>query len=111
DGFWTPAIGSYEDIPFRSVTRGNGDLEALGEASDAAAPAGEDAKDLPARLKAALGDAAKDVRLSSRLTDSPVCLVADEGDMDLHLERMLAQHRQLGQESARVLEVNPRHKL
>jgi len=53
----------------------------------------------------------KDVRLSERLTDSPVCLVADEGDLDIHLERMLRQHRQLDALSKRILEVNPRHPL
>ena len=48
---------------------------------------------------------------SERLTDSAVCLVADEGDMDIHLERLLKQHRQLDTASKRVLEVNPRHPL
>ena len=50
---------------------------------------------LIAIFKLALGDAVKDVRSSERLTDSAVCLVADEGDMDMHLERLLKQHRQL----------------
>ena len=45
-------------------------------------------------FKLALGDAVKDVRASERLTDSAVCLVADEGDLDMHLERMLRQHHQ-----------------
>jgi molecular chaperone HtpG len=49
------------------------------------------------------------VRLSERLTDSAVCLVADEGDMDMHLERLLKQHRQLDQTAKRVLEINPGH--
>ena len=62
-------------------------------------------------FKLALGEAVKDVRLSERLTDSPVCLVADEGDLDIHLERMLRQHRQLDALSKRILEVNPRHPL
>ena len=51
------------------------------------------------------------MRSSERLTDSPVCLVAAEGDMDIHLERMLRQHRQLDTVAKRVLEVNPRHPL
>jgi len=69
------------------------------------------AASLVAMFKLALGDAVKDVRLSERLTDSPVCLVADEGDLDIHLERMLRAHRQLDQLSKRILEVNPRHPL
>ena len=48
---------------------------------------------------------------SERLTDSAVCLVADEGDMDIHLERMLKQHKQLAQSFKRVLEINPQHPL
>ena len=59
----------------------------------------------------ALGDAVKDVRSSDRLTDSAVCFVADEGDMDMHLERLLRQHRQLDTLSKRILELNPHHKL
>jgi len=62
-------------------------------------------------LKLTLADAVKDVRSSDRLTDSAVCLVADEGDMDMHLARLLRQHKQLGAENKRVLEVNPNHAL
>jgi molecular chaperone HtpG len=51
------------------------------------------------------------VRVSSRLDASAVCLVADEGDMDIHLERLLKQHRQIDATAKRVLEVNPRHAL
>jgi molecular chaperone HtpG len=53
----------------------------------------------------------KDVRRSKRLTDSAVCLVADEGGFDLHLERFLKQHKQIEGLGARVLEVNPTHPL
>ena len=51
------------------------------------------------------------MRGSDRLTDSAVCLVADEGDMDMHLERLLKQHRQLDTAAKRILELNPRHRL
>ena len=68
---------------------------------------------LVAALKMALGESVKDVRTSDRLTDSPVCLVADDNDMDLRLERMLRQHRQLGADAVtpRILEINPKHAL
>jgi molecular chaperone HtpG len=79
-------------------------VEANGEA------AGE-ASGLVALFKLTLKDAVKDVRCSERLTDSPVCLVADEGDMDMHLERLLRQHKQTTQESRRILELNPNHPL
>jgi molecular chaperone HtpG len=51
----------------------------------------------------------KDVRASQRLTDSAVCLVADEGDLDMHLERLLKLHKQIDDCAKRVLEINPGH--
>jgi len=62
-------------------------------------------------LKQILGDAVKDVRESKRLTDSAVCLSAAEGDMDMHLERLLRLHQKLDRVSARILEINPSHPL
>ena len=116
DEFWIPAIAKYKDKPFKSVTRGGADLAKInpeGESDtseDAAKP--EPAADaLIGALKAALGDHVKDVRSSERLTDSPVCLVADEGDMDMHLERLLMKHKQLDTTAKRILEVNPGHPL
>ena len=53
----------------------------------------------------------KDVRSSDRLTESPVCLVADEGGMDIHMERMLKMHGQNVPATPRILELNPRHAL
>jgi molecular chaperone HtpG len=114
DEFWVPSIGRYKEKPFKSATRGGVDLDKipLSEAAEEKHP------EPPAKLasliaifKLALGEAVKDVRSSERLTDSAVCLVADEGDMDMHLERLLKQHRQLDTASRRILELNPRHKL
>jgi molecular chaperone HtpG len=114
DEFWIPAIGTYKEKPFKSATRGGIDLEKItpseehqGEKPEAPAKLAS----LIAIFKLALGDVVKDVRSSERLTDSAVCLVADEGDMDMHLERLLKQHRQLDTASKRILELNPRHKL
>jgi molecular chaperone HtpG len=114
DEFWVTTIGRYKEKPLKSATRGGIDLDKipLSEAPEEKGP------EPPAKLasliaifKLALGEAVKDVRSSERLTDSAVCLVADEGDMDMHLERLLKQHRQLDNASRRILEVNPRHKL
>ncbi len=58
-----------------------------------------------------LKDQVKDVRVSARLTDSPVCLVADEGDLDMHMERLLRQHRRVDTAAPRILEINPGHPL
>ncbi len=115
DEFWMPAIGTYKEKPFKSATRGGVDLDQDRAARRAAQ---QEKPEPPAKLasliaifKLALGDAVKDVRSSDRLTDSAVCLVADEGDMDMHLERLLKQHRQLDTAAKRILELNPRHKL
>ncbi len=115
DEFWIPAVGAYDGKPFKSATRGGADLEKIALLEDrkkaAEEPQGPGTDALIAMLRLALKDAVKDVRVSSRLDASAVCLVADEGDMDIHLERLLKQHRQLDAEFKRVLEVNPRHPL
>jgi len=115
DEFWVTAVGTYKEKPFKSATRGGVDLDKIAQPEDKP----EEAKpEPPAKLgsliaifKLALGDAVKDVRSSARLTDSAVCLVADEGDMDMRLERLLKQHRQLDTAAKRILEVNPNHRL
>jgi molecular chaperone HtpG len=115
DEFWIPSVAEYEGRRFKSVTRGATELGKIGDTPDAdagdksdkAAAPGLDA--LVAFAKLTLKDEVKDVRVSERLTDSAVCLVADEGDMDMHLERLLKQHRQLDQTAKRVLEINPGH--
>ncbi|HXC29693.1 MAG TPA: molecular chaperone HtpG [Stellaceae bacterium] len=115
DEFWVNAIPNFKEKPFKSATRGGVDLDKIAAPEDKPE---EKKKPEPAKLgsliaifKLALGDAVKDVRSSARLTDSAVCLVADEGDMDMHLERLLKAHRQLDTASKRILEVNPNHRL
>ena len=116
DEFWIPAVDAFEGKSFRSATRGGADLDGIeGEDRGTDGKPDEDAKadlkGLIPLIKLALKDNVKDVRASDRLTDSPVCLVADEGDMDMHLERMLKQHRQVETSSLRILEINPKHRL
>jgi len=116
DEFWVPSVGVYETKPFKSVTRGGADLGKIQGGEDKPeekAPEGE-LVDLLALLKLTLGEAVKDVRKSERLTNSAVCLVSDDNDMDMHLERLLKQHKQLGADAAgskRILEINPSHPL
>lgn len=68
-------------------------------------------KELVERMKAALGDKAKDVRVTFRLTDSPACLVADENELSGNLLRMLKAAGQNAPESKPILEINPNHPL
>jgi len=113
DEFWVPAIGEYDGKSFKSVTRGGADLDAI--KGDATAdekkpePAAAGIDNLIALMKLALKDAVKDVRVSQRLTDSAVCLVADEGDMDMRLARLLQQHKRIDALAPRVLEINGSH--
>ncbi|MGF1640900.1 MAG: molecular chaperone HtpG [Rhodospirillales bacterium] len=119
DEFWVPAVGSFKDKRFKSAAGAGADLGKI--SADAETPAiepdrhGDDGAldTLLSRLKDALGDRVKEVRRSQRLTESPVCLVAAEGDMDMYLERLLRQHRQLDPAMAtpRILEVNGGHPL
>ncbi len=116
DEFWLPMINEFDGKPFRSATRGDIDLEAIGTAPEADAeeptPAADSAlSSLTALLKLTLADAVKDVRESNRLTDSAVCLVAADDDMDMHIERMLRQHNQVDMAAKRILEINPKHPL
>ncbi len=118
DEFWVPAVGEVQEKPLRSVTRAGTDLSKVkapekdGEDKSEEPPEAANIDQLIAAFKLSLDQEVKDVRTSELLTDSPVCLVADEHDMDMHLERLLKQHGQLrGEASRRVLEVNPRHPL
>lgn len=114
DEFWVPAVGAYKDKPLRSVTRGAAELEKfpLQEGVGATPPAEPSRFDgLIALFKLTLGEAVKDVRLSQRLAGSAVCLVADEGDLDINIERLLRQHRRIEEAAKRILELNPRHEL
>jgi molecular chaperone HtpG len=119
DEFWLPTVPDYKGKPFRSLTRGEIDLskieggegEAAGSDATEAAVAGAELDRLIALFKARLGERVQDVRPSSRLTESAVCLVADEHAMDMRLERFLQQHQQLDELSKRVLEINPKHAL
>ena len=114
DEFWMSMVHKFKEIEFKSVTRGGADLEAIEGATaddqkDKEPPA--NTSNLIALLKLTLGDAVKDVRSSVRLTDSAVCLVADEGDMDIHLQRLLRQHNKGEETAKRILEINPSHPL
>ena len=115
DHFWLPSLGEYQDKPFRSVAQGGADLEAVTqkeEAKEQDLAAHESELDkLIALVKLSLGDTVKDVRRSARLTDSAVCLVADKGDMDMHLERLLRNYQREVPTQKRILELNPDHRL
>ncbi len=122
DEFWVPMVGAYEEKSFKSATQGGADFDDIkaddtqsdekkaDDKEDTGAPK-EDVDRLIAKLKLSLGEAVKDVRVSNRLTASAVCLVADEGDIDMNLERILKAHQQIETRAPRILEVNSGHAL
>ncbi len=106
-------LHEFEGHALQSVAKGAVDLGSLqDEAEKQQAEAAATAfKPVLERLKEALQERAKDVRVTTRLVDSPACLVMEEGDMSGHLARLLKQAGQAAPESKPILEVNAEHPL
>ena len=106
-------LNEFDGTPMQSVAKGTVDLGKLQDEEEkkAAQEAAETFKPMLAKLKEALKDKAEDVRVTSRLVDSPACLVVTDGGMSLQLARMLKQAGQQAPESKPVLEVNAEHAL
>jgi len=103
-------LSEFDGKSLQSVTKGELDLgKADGQDADEA-PA-QELQGLAGRIKNALSAKVKDVRISQRLTTSPSCLVADEHDMNPHLERLLKASGQPVGDTQPVLEINPDHPL
>jgi len=103
----------FEGKPLQSVAKGGADLSKLQDEEEKkqAEAAAETFKPTLDKLKVALKDRAKDVRVTSRLVDSPACLVVEEGDMSGHLARLMKQAGQAAPSSQPILEVNAEHAL
>ena len=106
-------LQDFDGTPMQSVARGAVDLGKLQDESEkkAAEDAAETFKPVLERLKAALKDKAQDVRVTTRLVDSPACLVVQDAGMSMQLARMLKQAGQKVPEMKPVLEVNAGHPL
>ena len=106
-------LNEFEGKHFQSVAKGALDLDKIAseEEKQEQKQAEDQFKDLLARVKEVLGDQVKEVRISSRLTDSPACLVVDEHALSAHLERLLRDAGQSVPTSKPYLELNPHHPL
>ncbi|MEU1922071.1 molecular chaperone HtpG [Streptomyces albogriseolus] len=113
DEVWVDAVGEFEGKRLRSVAKGEIDLDAREDdkSEDEQKQQAESYAGLLGWMRERLDDDVKEVRLSTRLTRSPACLVADADDLTPALENM---YRAMGQEvphSKRILELNPDHAL
>ncbi len=106
-------LHDFDGTPLQSVAKGAVDLGKLQDEAEkkAAEEAAETFKPLLAKLKEALKDKADDVRVTTRLVDSPACLVVQDHGMSTQLARMLKQAGQTAPDSKPVLEVNAEHPL
>jgi molecular chaperone HtpG len=116
DEFWLPEMGPYQGKTFKSLTKSDVDLSKIkGETTEPEpemAPEEQAKLDkLVAKLKLTLTEQVQDVRVSKRLRESAVCLVAPDQGMDLRLERLLKHHESFAGASKPILEVNPDHEL
>ncbi|MEV5551807.1 molecular chaperone HtpG [Streptomyces sp. NPDC052309] len=113
DEVWADAVGEFEGKRLRSVAKGDIDLGAGDDGKDDAEKErqSEEYAGLLGWMTEHLGEDVKEVRLSSRLTVSPACVVSDAHDLTPALENM---YRAMGQEvprAKRILELNPEHQL
>ncbi|HQC72922.1 MAG TPA: molecular chaperone HtpG [Candidatus Competibacteraceae bacterium] len=106
-------LNEFEGKSFQSVAKGALDLDRIAseEEKQEQKQAEDQYKDLLGRVKDVLGDKVKEVRISSRLTDSPACLVVEEYALSAHLERLLRDAGQSVPMSKPYLELNPAHPL
>jgi molecular chaperone HtpG len=110
DEMWVSAVPAFGGKQFQSIAKGEVDLD-TDEEKSAAEERRKEFADLLTWMTTALTDSVREVRLSSRLTTSPACLVGDTFDLSPNLEKM---YRAMGQELPqvkRILELNPTHPL
>ncbi len=113
DEYLLSHLYEFEGKSLQSVAKGAVDLGKLQDEAEKkqAEEAAEALKPLLERLQSSLKDRAKDVRVTTRLVDSPACLVTSEGDVSGHLARLLKQAGQAAPDAKPTLEINPEHAL
>jgi len=125
DEFWVTVALPYKDKEFTSINRHDVDLENVDKKPSEEKPANENEAEKSAIkdvteskfeglvkfIKETLGDKVKTVRISKKLTDSPVCLAVDAGSMDIRLERFLLEQKQIQAGTAKIFEINSGNKI
>jgi molecular chaperone HtpG len=114
DELWLERAPQYKDKRFQSIGRGEvalGSEDERKKAADALKAKQDEYRDLLGCLRAQVQDDVKEVRLSGRLTLSPVCLVTDEHDLSPRMQKLLEQLGQKPPKAKVILEINPNHQL
>lgn len=112
DEFVMQALGTYKEKKFKNISQGDLDLASEEEKKELETKA-EENKDLMESIKEALGDKVKEVKISSRLVNDPVCLSTDEG-LSFEMEKVLSampEGNPYGMKAARILEINGNHEI
>lgn len=110
DEFMINIMQTYADKPFKSVNKGDLDLDSE-EEKQALNQKQEENKNMLEAMKSALSNKVKDVRISSRLKQNPICLVSDDG-LSIEMEKILSQGPNAQQIKAnKILEINPEHEV
>ncbi|MCC8929248.1 MAG: molecular chaperone HtpG [Rhodococcus sp. (in: high G+C Gram-positive bacteria)] len=114
DEVWVGNVPDFDGKPFQSISKGEVDLDTEEEKKEAEGKREEQDKEFEDLLKwmsETLSEDVKEVRLSSRLTTSPACVVGDEFSFSPQLEKMYKASGQFIPTSKRILELNPNHEL
>ncbi len=113
DDFWVNVNSTYKEVELKSVTRSDIDLDNNADKNnDPDNKENENGyEDLVAYCKETLGSLVKDVKISKKLTSSPSCLAVADGAMDIRMERYLMEQKQIQGVTAKILEINPSHKV
>lgn len=110
DEFVLQILGAFKEKNFKNISQGDLDLDSEEEKKELEKKA-EENKDMLQGLKEALGEKVKEVKISTRLVDDPVCLSSDEG-MSFEMEKVLSampEGNPYGMKASRILEINPKH--
>lgn len=115
DSFWVTSALGFDGKPFKSVTQGKADIDSIPAPEGATEPPPVEATPeialLTAQMKETLGEHVEDVRLTTRLRESPACLVAPDHGLDLQLTRLLSESGRGGMLGKPILEINPGHEI
>ncbi|MES2204952.1 MAG: molecular chaperone HtpG [Pseudomonadota bacterium] len=113
DEWWLGHLTEFETKKFQSVAKGDLDLGALDdqETKEEKKKETDEFESVLKQMKEVLGDKVKEVRISHRLTSSPSCVVADDNDMGIHMQRIMQAAGQDFGGSKPIFEINPKHQL